>query len=181
MIIILRRVNKLLYSLPSSMIFPFSFADLFDLSFHRCSYQCWHFPAQCLAQGSQTRGPHVTHESVLCGQRCFLGIHTSVGKCLEKRYRKLTESKPNEIQCGFRPGRSTTDLIYLSSKFLKNLGRMAKTSSLHMFCRPRENIRPGSSWKALGSVAGVRCWRQPVTGRQVTVYLLRSLCPCRES
>jgi len=23
---------------------------------------------------------------------------------------------------------------------------------LHMFCRPRENARPGFSWKALGSV-----------------------------
>jgi len=33
--------------------------------------------------------------------------------------------------------------------------------------------------KALGSVAEVRCWRPPVTGRQVTVFLLKSLCPCR--
>jgi len=32
-----------------------------------------------------------------------------------------------------------------------------------------------------GSVTWVRCWRPPVTGRQVTVFLLRSLCPCRES
>jgi len=31
---------------------------------------------------------------------------------------------------------------------------MLKT--LHMLCRPRENIRPDSFWKTLGSVAWVR-------------------------
>jgi len=45
--------------------------------------------------------------------------------------------------------------------------------TLHMFWRPRESIRPDSLWKALGSVACVRCWRPPVTGRQVTVLLLK--------
>jgi len=39
--------------------------------------------------------------------------------------------------------------------------------------RPRESIRPGSLWKVLGSVAWVRCWRPPVIGHQVTVFLLR--------
>ena len=29
------------------------------------------------------------------------------------------------------------------------------------FVDPRESIRPGSSWKTLGSVAGVQCWRPP--------------------
>jgi len=60
----------------------------------------------------------------------------------------------------------------LSSKFSRNLVCQRR---LHMFCRPRESIRQVSSWKALGSVAGVRCWQSPVTGRQVTVFLLRSL------
>jgi len=32
-----------------------------------------------------------------------------------------------------------------------------------MFYRPRERIWSGSSWKSLGDVAGVRCWRSPVT------------------
>ena len=39
---------------------------------------------------------------------------------------------------------------------------------LHMFCQPRENIRSTSLGKALVSVTGVRCWRPPVIGRQVT-------------
>jgi len=37
--------------------------------------------------------------------------------------------------------------------------------------------------KSFGECCGsrLRCWRPPVTGRQVTVLLLRSLCPCREN
>jgi len=51
-----------------------------------------------------------------------------------------------------------------------------------MLCPPRESIQPGSLWKALGSVACVRCWRPTVvTSRQVIVCLFRSLCPYRES
>ena len=38
----------------------------------------------------------------------------------------------------------------LSSKFSRNPGSMPKTYRLHMFCRPRESIWLGSSWKALG-------------------------------
>ena len=102
-----------------------------------------------------------------------------VAKCVEKTCREIIESKLNDAQCGFHPGRSTTDRISLSSKILRNLGSMLKTSS--QLCRPRESIRPGSLWKALGSVAWVRCWRPPVTGRQVTIFLLRNLCPFRES
>jgi len=52
---------------------------------------------------------------------------------------------------------------------------------LHMFCRSREGIQPGSSWKALGGVAGVGRWPVPLAGRQVTVFLLRRLCQCRRS
>ena len=39
------------------------------------------------------------------------------------------ESKLNDTQCGFRPCRSTTDHISLSSKILRNLESMLKTSS----------------------------------------------------
>ena len=52
------------------------------------------------------------------------------------------------------------------------------------FCPPlrwNPGDGPGSSWKALESVAGVRCWQPPVTGHKVFVFLLRSLCPCRRS
>ena len=52
---------------------------------------------------------------------------------------------------------------------------------LRMFCRPLESMRLGSSWKPLGNAAGVRCWRPPLSGRQIIVFLLRSLCPCRRS
>jgi len=31
-----------------------------------------------------------------------------------------------------------------------------------LLCRPRESIQSGSLWKALGSVACVRCWPPPV-------------------
>ena len=34
---------------------------------------------------------------------------------------------------------------------------------------------------ALGDAVGVRCWWVPLAGRQVTVFLLRRLCPCRRS
>jgi len=39
----------------------------------------------------------------------------------------MIESKLNDTQCGFRHGRSTTDQIALSSKFLRNHGSMPKT------------------------------------------------------
>jgi len=58
---------------------------------------------------------------------------------------------------------------------------MPKRYRLHMFCRPRESIWPGSSWNTLGSVAGAWCWRPPIVGRQVIVFLLRNLDPCRRS
>jgi len=57
----------------------------------------------------------------------------------------------------------------------------AKDVCTHMFCRQRESIWLGSLWKALGGVAGVRCWRIPFAGRQMRVFLLRRLCPCGRS
>jgi len=45
----------------------------------------------------------------------------------------------------------------------------------------RESIRQGPSWKNMGSVAEVRCWRSPVADRQVLVFFLRNLQPCRRS
>jgi len=85
--------------------------------------------------GSQTRGPRAA-----CGTRGpfvrpamrfgnFQRINIYVAKCLEKRCREVIESKLNDIQCVFRPGRCTTDHISLSSKILRNLGSMLKMSS----------------------------------------------------
>jgi len=78
----------------------------------------------------------VTQESILCSFGNFKKINIYIVKCLEKRCRGTIESRLNDIQCGFRPGRSTTDQISLSSKFLKNLGSMQKR--LHMLCRPEK-------------------------------------------
>jgi len=47
------------------------------------------------------------------------------------------------------------------------------------FRRQRLSTTGSREKKALGSVAGERCWRPPVTGRQIIVFLLRRLCPCR--
>jgi len=63
--------------------------------------------------------------------------------------------------------------LSFSNKRSRNLGSMPCQRCLLMFCRCRESIRAGPSWKALGSAAGVRCWWPPVTSRQVTVFLLR--------
>ena len=59
----------------------------------------------------------------------FQIINIYITKWLGKRCREIIESKLNDAQCGFRPGSSPTDQISLSSKFLRNLGRMPKTST----------------------------------------------------
>ena len=43
-----------------------------------------------------------------------------------------------------------------------------------------ESGRPGPSWKTLGSVTGAWCWRPPVAGRQVIIFILRNLWLCRQ-
>jgi len=59
----------------------------------------------------------------------FQITNIDVAKCLEKRRLEIIESNPNDTQCGFCPGRGTTDHISLSRKILRNLGSMLKTSS----------------------------------------------------
>jgi len=52
-------------------------------------------------------------------------INIYVAKCLKKRCHEIIELNLNDTQCGFRPGRSTTDqIVSLSSKFLRNLESM---------------------------------------------------------
>ena len=81
------------------------------------------------------------------------------------------------IQCGVRPGRSTTDQIFTLHQIFEKSWEYAK-ASLHMLCRPLQRFDRFPREKLWG-VLWV-CWRPPVTGRQVTVLLFRSLCPCRE-
>jgi len=47
--------------------------DLLDDQ-HSCAGACNEQPDFCyvIRRGSQTRGPHVAREGILCGQRCFL-------------------------------------------------------------------------------------------------------------
>ena len=92
---------------------------------------------------------------------------------------RIIKPKLDDIQCGFRRGRSVTEQIAtLQRIFQEILVRMSKTST-HVLST-RENIWPGSSWKAW-SVAGVWYWLMPLAGRQLTVLLLRRLCSCRRS
>ena len=64
---------------------------------------------ECLNQG-------LKHAAQGLGNFQIINIY--VTKCLEKRCRKIIESKLNETRCGFRPGRSTTDHTFtLQQKF----------------------------------------------------------------
>jgi len=76
----------------------------------------------------------------------------------------------------FVPAMALQTTFHSSAKFWKILRVCWRR--LQMFCRPRANIQLGSLGKALWSVAWVQCWWPPVTSRQVTVFLLRSLCSC---
>jgi len=66
-----------------------------------------------------------------------------------------------------------------SPKFLGETLLKLCRRCLRLFCRPRESIRPDPSRKALGRFGRARCWQPSVTGCQVTVFLLRSLCLSR--
>jgi len=64
-----------------------------------------------LNQGSQTRGPRgrFVRPAMLFGN--FQTIDIYIAKCLEQKFREIIESKLNDTQCGFSPGRGTTDQI----------------------------------------------------------------------
>ena len=64
----------------------------------------------------------------------------------------------------------------LSSKFSRNPGSMPKTHTHVLSTSVKYMAR--FLVKSFGGVAGVRCWRLPLAGRQVTVFLLRRLCSC---
>jgi len=66
-----------------------------------------------------------------------------VAKCLEKRCRKITEPMLNDIQCGFRPGRSTTDQFFTPQQIFKK--PLEHAEDIYMLRRPPESIRPGSA------------------------------------
>ena len=109
---------------------------------------------------------------------CLLSPSGKVyAKCLEERYREIIEAKLDDTQCV--PIVALQNKFSLSSNFREILGVCQRR--LHMFCGPRYSIRPSSSWKAVEVFSGAQCWQPPVTGCQVTVFLLRSLCSCWRS
>ena len=89
-------------------------------------------------------------------------------KRLEKMCREIIEPKLGDTQCCFHRRRSTPGQIFTFQQIFEIFWEYAKDVYLHEFCWPREIIRTGSSGKALGSLAGVRCWRLPFTDRRVT-------------
>ena len=121
------------------------------------------------------RGPFV-RPAMLFGN--FQIIHIYVAKCL-KKFREIIEPKLDDTQCGFRPGRITTDQILLSSKFVRNLGSMPKRSTyaLSTWRKHTTGFLVKNFWEFRGSAV----LTVPVTGGQVTVFLLRRSCSCRES
>jgi len=53
-------------------------------------------------------------------------------------------------------------------QFSRNLGVCQRR--VHIFCRPRESVWPGCSWKALGSPTEVQRWQLRVTGRHCILF-----------
>ena len=60
-------------------------------------------------------------------------------KCLERKCREIVESKLEDGQCGFCPGRSTTDQIFTLKQIWRNLGCMAKIF-LHVFSNLKKHM-----------------------------------------
>ena len=60
-------------------------------------------------------------------------------KCLDKRCRETNEPKLKDSQCGFRPGRSTTDQIFTLQQIFENHGSMPTTST-HFLSTSRKHM-----------------------------------------
>ena len=88
--------------------------------------------------------------------------------------------KNNWTKAGWYPTRfSSRPLHYRTNfhfpaNFQEMLGACQRL--IHMFCRPGEGIyMAGFLVNTFGCVVGVWCWRVPLAGRQVAVFLLRRL------
>ena len=93
---------------------------------------------------------------------------------------KIIEPKLDDAQCGFGSGWSTTEQISTLTGIFKKSWDHAK-DVYTCFADLGKVHGPGPGWKALGGVVGAQCWQVPLADRQVTIFLLRRLFPCRRS
>jgi len=76
---------------------------------------------------------------------------TGASPCLAPRKRvcqdavQMIQPQQDDTQRDFRRGRSTTEQISTFQQIFEKSWEHAKTYTVHMFCRPRESILPGSS------------------------------------
>jgi len=95
--------------------------------------------------------------------------------------KKLNHAKLYDTQCGFRRGRSTTEQISTLQLIFDKSWENAKDVYTCSVDLGKVLYMAGFVVKSFGCVAGVRCWRVPLAGCQVTAFLLRRLCPCQRS
>ena len=112
----------------------------------------------------QTKRETGVNEPTTAVSLCFVSQEECMPRCRENNW---TRAWWYPVRFASWPQHYRTN-FHSSANFQEILGACQRC--LPMFCRPLESIWPGSSWKALGSVAGVRCWRPPVTGHPVTDY-----------
>jgi len=115
------------------------------------------------------------------------GPTTAASLCLVSQEECMPWSHENNwTKAGWYPVRfSLLPLHYRtnfhSSKFSRNPGSMPKKYR-HVLSTSGKYGKyiAGFLLKSYVGVVGVRCWRVPLAGRQVTVFLLRKLCRCRQ-
>ena len=88
----------------------------------------------------------------------FQIINTYVAKCLVKRCREIIEPKLDNTRCGFRPGRSTTDQILLSSKLFRNLESMPKTSTYALSTFRKHTVKSFGECCVSRVLRAACCW-----------------------
>ena len=92
-------------------------------------------------------------------------------KCLEKGYDDIIEPKLEATQCGFRPGRSTTDQSSLSSNFSEKSYEYVKDVCICFVGLGK--LTNEFFVKSFEKCCGSSVMRPPVTVRQVNVFLLK--------